>query len=343
MKKVIAALTMTMLMVGCGDDSIDNVKNDNSILTVNDVSKLGNCSSDNENKLIYVVSENSGYICVNREWTRADKTSNSICSSCEYGVLTDDRDGQSYRTTKIGEQWWMAENLNYAYTQRTAELDSSSVCIENNPDYCNKFGRFYLWSAAMDSAGLFSKNGLGCGFGKDCEAVGNVRGVCPSGWHLPSKADYEKMFTAVGGVLKEDYRETTVEWQYVGSKLFAMSNQYGFDAIPVGYVMLCSCELVREGAEECRENFFSTRFNTRSYASDFKHIDNYNDCKDNDCKRHYADFWTSSIVKSSGYAFAVKLSYYSSSARLCTGLTVDGDVDEKFNKYNLVPVRCVKD
>ena len=85
--------------------------------------------------------------------------------NCEYGELVDERDGQVYKTVKIGDQWWMAQNLSYAYLQPTDELDSSSFCYNNSAEYCAKYGRLYLWSAAMDSVGTWSLDGKGCGYG----------------------------------------------------------------------------------------------------------------------------------------------------------------------------------
>ncbi len=106
--------------------------------------------------------------------------------SYSYGEMTDDRDGQVYKTVEIGEQTWMAENLNYAYLSLESDSDSLSFCYDNDPLNCSKYGRLYRWSAAMDSAGMFSTTGKGCGYSV-CLPTGNVRGVCPEGWHLPSK------------------------------------------------------------------------------------------------------------------------------------------------------------
>ena len=115
------------------------------------------------------------------------------------GSFKDLRDGQIYRTVSIGSQTWMAENLNYRYTQGTAEQDSSSFVCENEIDGCEKFGRYYLWSAAMDSAGVFSEDGLGCGNGVLCSPAEKVRGICPQGWHLPDTLEWKALIDAVGG------------------------------------------------------------------------------------------------------------------------------------------------
>lgn len=113
----------------------------------------------------------------------------------EHGFFTDERDGKTYKYVVIGNQTWMAENLNYNYQVPTSQLDSSSFCHSHKPDSCLKYGRLYLWSAAMDSAGLFSTDGLGCGTGSKCNRAETVRGVCPEGWHLPEKEEWDTLFT----------------------------------------------------------------------------------------------------------------------------------------------------
>ena len=79
----------------------------------------------------------------------------------DYGEMTDSRDGQVYKTVKIGNQIWMTENLNFAYTSVPYKYeddasDSTSWCYDDDPANCTKYGRLYTWAAAMDSAGLIS-------------------------------------------------------------------------------------------------------------------------------------------------------------------------------------------
>ena len=124
----------------------------------------------------------------------ACKTAN--VDNCKYGTLTDERDGQTYKTIKIGSQTWMAENLNYAYLEPTEDLDSSSFCFNNDPAKCDTLGRLYLWSAAMDSAGKLFEPANGCGYGVYCSASGTseaIRGICPAGWHLPSREELDTL------------------------------------------------------------------------------------------------------------------------------------------------------
>ena len=111
--------------------------------------------------------------------------SSSVSSSSGKGsllTLTDSRDGQTYKTVTIGTQTWMAENLNYE--------TANSYCYKDSAKYCAKYGRLYTWAAAMDSAGAWSSNGKGCGDGTTCSPTYPLRGVCPSGWHLPTVDEF---------------------------------------------------------------------------------------------------------------------------------------------------------
>lgn len=155
--------------------------------------------------------------------------------------IKDDRDGQTYRTVKIGDQVWMAENLNYRYLGPTADLDSSSFCYNDDPANCTKYGRLYLWSAAMDSAGIIKGNTANdCGNGRMCAPSGTVRGVCPQGWRLPSYDEWEALIVAVNGVCNE-----VPECMYIHSKHLISTNGWNIDypgddessfsALPAGY------------------------------------------------------------------------------------------------------------
>lgn len=81
-------------------------------------------------------------------------------------TMTDHRDGQIYRTVKIGNQTWMAQNLNY----ETAE----SFCYDDHMSSCLKYGRLYTWTAATN--------------------------VCPAGWHLPTLAEWDELIDSLGGM-----------------------------------------------------------------------------------------------------------------------------------------------
>ena len=155
------------------------------------------------------------------------------------GSMTDSRDGKTYKTVKIGDQVWMAENLNYAYNYPTATLDSSSVCFENNPESCAQFGRLYLWSAAMDSAAVFGTAGKRCGYADEgnwdhvCERPNlKTRGVCPEGWHIPSRDEWNVLFSAVGDRFTAAPKlKATDGWAEDGNG----TDDYGFSAVPTGF------------------------------------------------------------------------------------------------------------
>ncbi|MCQ2098049.1 MAG: fibrobacter succinogenes major paralogous domain-containing protein [Fibrobacter sp.] len=111
-----------------------------------------------------------------------------------FGTLVDERDGQTYRTTKIGDQVWMAENLNFPV--------KGSYCYDNTLVNCEIYGRLYTWEAAQD--------------------------VCPSGWHLPSKEDFDTLLKNVGESDTERFDNLAARsWKFG-------TDPYGFSALPAG-------------------------------------------------------------------------------------------------------------
>jgi len=118
------------------------------------------------------------------------------------GTFTDTRDSRNYKTVKIGEQVWMAENLNYEA--------KDSKCYDNKPDNCKKYGRLYDWETAKKS--------------------------CPSEWHLPSNAEWEVLMVAVGGnETAGKYLKSTSDWNESSNGEDRGTNDYGFSALPGGY------------------------------------------------------------------------------------------------------------
>ncbi len=170
-----------------------------------------------------------------------DGSSNGLTNDhdFDYGEFTDARDGQVYKTVTIGTQTWMAENLNYD-PGNVSSMGSYawSGCYGNESSNCIKYGRLYTWQVAMNNAS--------CAYGKTCSASLNptapVRGVCPSGWHLPSHREFEELINYIDpsfGYNHTDDASSSTAGEYLKSKSGWNSNgngtdAYGFSALPGG-------------------------------------------------------------------------------------------------------------
>ena len=100
----------------------------------------------------------------------------------ETGLIIDRRfDAEEfYPTVKIGDQWWTARNMYYEPGNLTNKIDTlRSVCY---PGDCSKYGRLYT---AYSAASMNMTEG--------------ARGICPKGWHLPTKKEWEVLISYIGG------------------------------------------------------------------------------------------------------------------------------------------------
>jgi len=122
------------------------------------------------------------------EYKATEYCSNGVIK--QYGTVTDGS-GNSYKTVVIGTQTWMAENLKHNVAGSKCGDVSTWTLSDDNTDDCDEFGRLYEWATAMalpDSCNI-----------KICatQIAEKHQGICPSGWHIPSNADWDILLNYV--------------------------------------------------------------------------------------------------------------------------------------------------
>jgi len=127
----------------------------------------------------------------------------------------------------IGEQVWMAENLN-------REVEGSK-CYDNEPANCEKYGRLYYWATAMKISDNYNLTS----FNPDADT--KYKGVCPKDWHIPSSADWNVLMEFVsscsydsGCIGAETKLRATSEWEPYGETPVTGTDEFGFSALPGG-------------------------------------------------------------------------------------------------------------
>ena len=128
------------------------------------------------------------------------------------GEFTDARDGRVYKYTTIGDQVWMAENLKY-------EAENSE-CKEVFDGFCEIFGRYYSLAADGKSTGTL-----------DPEIVSKM---CPSGWHVPTKEEWDVLFKTMGGAENEETALRIKSSNFWGEGRNVGNNICSFKALPSG-------------------------------------------------------------------------------------------------------------
>ena len=94
--------------------------------------------------------------------------------------IISDFDGNTYATVKVGTQLWMTENLKSKHDAKGQVI--KRVCYHWQIENCNKYGGLYAW----DDLNID-------------EFKGNLQGICPDGWHVPSDEEFTQMIDAIGG------------------------------------------------------------------------------------------------------------------------------------------------
>lgn len=134
-----------------------------------------------------------------------------VLAAPQTGMVTDSRDGQSYKTITVGSQIWMAQNLNYE-KEGSFALKKPLQMDRNDPMTKFESGRFYTW--------------------KDAD------GICPEGWHVPTADDW-KYFSSNSGVDPQGrfVNVASEKWLLAGKYLEKEkhgNDAVGFEAMPYG-------------------------------------------------------------------------------------------------------------
>ena len=120
--------------------------------------------------------------------------------------ILDPRDKQLYKVVTIGDQTWMAENLNYKTENSYCYGETAS---DPKTENCTMYGRLYTWAAAND--------------------------VCPEGWHLPDTTEWNKLITAVGGDSTTGTKlKSQTGWKDYKGTSGNGTDVYGFSGFPAG-------------------------------------------------------------------------------------------------------------
>ncbi len=175
-------------------------------------------------------SSNSTYFKVKKDSTYFNNTIYAQADIVTTGVINSgvgvssteitDYDGNTYKTVQIGSQTWMKENLKAIHFLDGTAIPSDSVLVYNgttNTDTINNYGRLYSYYV-----------------------VDNPLNVCPSGWHVPTIAEWKTLMAFVGGANWQNSTvaviaslKDTTSGVWTTSNIIG-SNNTGFTARPAG-------------------------------------------------------------------------------------------------------------
>ena len=163
-----------------------------------------------------------------------DQKTFSIPEPCP-GMPTITYAGQVYHTVQIGNQCWLKQNLNIGKMimgdqDQTNNGQIEKYCYNNDSENCAIYGGLYQWAEIVKYL-----NGASNNSSWDPAPTGNVIGICPNGWHIPSDADWNILINQLGGnEVAGGKMKTATGWAPGWSRNGNGSNISGFTGLPTG-------------------------------------------------------------------------------------------------------------
>ena len=156
-------------------------------------------------------------------------------------------DGKTYTTVEIGGKIWMKENLKYNAVGSKCGDESLGTLIDENTTACDTYGRLYDWSTAMALPSKCNST-LSTSDAECAIRTPNHQGICPSGWHIPSNAEWDALYRSADGKSGTDSPYTSLTagphlkakegWNDCGpsgsGKAYPCVDTYNFSALPGG-------------------------------------------------------------------------------------------------------------
>jgi len=162
--------------------------------------------------------------CLQDKSSSSSSYTSAACDNAIEGNGTVTCGDQTYKTVVIGEQTWMAENLNYQVEGSKCVPDDGDVNLIEAGGLCSIYGRLYSWAAAMDLPSNCNT--------ENCNIQPRYRGVCPEGWHIPLEEDWDRLILFADNLSYDDYDDYIYESSTAGQFLKDTS---GFHALMGGF------------------------------------------------------------------------------------------------------------
>lgn len=184
---------------------------------------------------------------INKNTSSSNRSSHRKQIEHQYSMFVTDCQGHTYPVVKIGNQYWMAENLQctkydsksecagatlsntehgykpYYYDGRNAVSDKSNKCDNLTSTDRKKLGLLYNWAATV---GLLNENAI---INQTTDFNKNRQGICPNGWHVPSITEWRNLINGKKSIDLMSQSGWTEDSYDTGTDIYA------FSALPAGF------------------------------------------------------------------------------------------------------------